>query len=480
MKRFLVILAGIAASIVVSASPLKESVIWDKILRHPAPLPVIGSVVPIQSDLSRPSLWSVGCETLDRDYGKFDNFVQYMGETGVGYARLQSGWAKSEPKKGKYNFAWLDHHVDGLLAQGIHPWMCLCYGNPIYTDYGFDLDARIFGDGPVMDAWLKYVRQVVKRYKGKVTMYEVWNEPDGAVNNEGQRFSNWAEYANLFVQTARVIREEDPEVKIAAFGAFSITKDYFVKGMARIKELGGADLADFVTYHAYIPNPDHLYEPITKLLNDCREFNPNVRLLQGECGCPAQLEYGHALRDLEWSELSQVKWDLRHMLVNFSMGIPASVFTMVDLDYGWMQQSFGLIRTNGKGVPVYKRPKFHGVQHVTSIMTADMKPVMPISISKASTNDKITSFGIEKNGKTIGYMLWFSGDRPDNDIDRELVDMTIDGAVLEDPVYVDMVSGYVHDMSRNCVQSEDGLKLTGLPMWDAPVLIIEREQVNYK
>lgn len=480
MKRFWVILAGIAASIVVSASPLKESVIWDKIRRHPAPIPVIGSVVPVQSDLSRPSLWSVGCETLDRDYGKFDNFVQYMGETGVGYARLQSGWAKSEPKKGKYNFEWLDHHVDGLLAQGIHPWMCLCYGNPVYTDYGFDLDARIFGDGPVMDAWLKYVRQVVKRYKGKVTMYEVWNEPDGAVNSEGLRYSNWAEYANLFVQTARVIREEDPDAKIAAFGAFSITKDYFVKGMARIKELGGADLADFVTYHAYIPNPDHLYEPITKLLNDCREFNPNVRLLQGECGCPAQLEYGHALRDLEWSEVSQVKWDLRHMLVNFSLGIPASVFTMVDLDYGWMQQSFGLIRTNGKGVPVYKRPKFHGVQHVTSVMTADMKPVRPISLSKVSTDDKITSFGIEKNGRTVGYMLWFSGDRPSSVIDRELVDLTIDGAVLEDPVYVDMVSGYVHDMSRNCVQSEDGLKLTGLPMWDAPVLIIEREQVNYK
>lgn len=157
MKRFLVIIAGIVASIVVSASPLKESVIWDKIRRHPAPLPVVGSVAEIHSDLSRPSLWSVGCETLDRDYGKFDNFVQYMGETGVGYARLQSGWAKSEPKKGKYNFAWLDHHVDGLLDQGIHPWMCLCYGNPIYTDYGYDLDARIFGDGPVMDAWLKYV-----------------------------------------------------------------------------------------------------------------------------------------------------------------------------------------------------------------------------------------------------------------------------------------------------------------------------------
>ena len=84
----------------------------------------------MKSDLSKPSWWSVGSETLDRDYAKFDNYVQYMGETGVGYARLQSGWAKSEPKKGKYNFGWIDHQVDALIEQGIHPWICLCYGNP--------------------------------------------------------------------------------------------------------------------------------------------------------------------------------------------------------------------------------------------------------------------------------------------------------------------------------------------------------------
>ena len=88
----------------------------------------------------------------------------------VGYdTRLQSGWAKCEPKKkGRYEFAWLDHHVDGLIELGIHPWMCLCYGNPLYTDGGKDLNARLFGDGPIMDAWLKYVQQVVRRYKGKV------------------------------------------------------------------------------------------------------------------------------------------------------------------------------------------------------------------------------------------------------------------------------------------------------------------------
>lgn len=480
MKKILLTLAVIMLSLSASATNLKKSVTWDNIRRHPAPLPVIGTLEPVRSDLSRPSWWSVGSETLDRDYAKFDNYIQYMGETGVGYARLQSGWAKSEPKKGKYNFAWIDHQVDGLLEQGIHPWICLCYGNPIYTDNGKDLNAKLFGDGPVMDAWLKYVREVVKRYKGKVTMYEVWNESDGAKGPDGKIGTNWNEYALLFVRTAKVIREEDPEVKIAAFGAFSISKDYFEKGLAKIKELGGTDLVDYVTYHAYWANPDTICESVQKLVDDCRKFNPNTRVLQGESGCPAQLEYRHALPNKEWTEYSQVKWDLRHTLLNFSMGIPSSVFTMVDLDYGWMQQSFGLIRTNGVGEPVYKRPKFYGIQHLTSVVTGDLKPA-DIKLSKISTGNPITSFGIERNGRTIGYFLWFSGNEPGSSLNRELIDFNAYGADIADPVYVDMVSGYVHDISRNCQKLPDGgVRYSGFPMWDAPVLIIDRNEINFK
>ena len=127
MKKVLLTSFMILTAAIASGQALKKSVTWDNIRNHPAPLPVIGELVTTPSSLDRPSLWSVGCETLDRDYADFDKFYQYMGETGVGYARLQSGWAKSEPKKGKYDFAWLDRHVDGLISQGIHPWLCLCY-----------------------------------------------------------------------------------------------------------------------------------------------------------------------------------------------------------------------------------------------------------------------------------------------------------------------------------------------------------------
>ena len=66
-------------------------------------LGVMATAIPDGSGHSR---WSVGCETLDRDYAVFGNYKEYLGELGVGYARIQSGWAKTEQKKGKYDFKW--------------------------------------------------------------------------------------------------------------------------------------------------------------------------------------------------------------------------------------------------------------------------------------------------------------------------------------------------------------------------------------
>ncbi len=483
MKKSFLAIAALLISLAVPGQELKKSVTWNNLRSHPAPLPVIGELETVPSSLDRPSFWSVGCETLDRDFAKFDNFIGYMGETGVGYARLQSGWAKCEPKKkGKYEFAWLDHQVDGLIAQGIHPWMCLCYGNPLYTDGGKDLNARLFGDGPVMDGWLKYVKQVVKRYKGKVTMYEVWNEPDGARDANGNWVAgtNWEEYALLFVRTATAIREADPEAKIAAFGAFSINKEYFTKGLEAIARLGSPDLVDYVTYHAYWATPERIKPFVLKLKDELKEFNPKAELLQGESGCPSQLEYGHAMCYKEWTEYSQVKWDLRHMLTNFSVGVPSSVFTMVDLQYtDYMLQSFGLLRMNLNSVPQYKRPLFYGIQHLTSVITSDCSPCDSIRFMGASTEKAITTVPIQKKGKTVGLLVWLSGEEPGSSLNREMVDISLSGAVLDDPVYVDLVTGFIHEY-KGVDKRFDGMRLEKFPIWDAPVLLMERSEVNFR
>jgi hypothetical protein len=45
----------------------------------------------------------------------------------------------------KYVFEWLDSCVYGLHEQGVNPWICLCYGNPLYGA-GKELGVGIFTD----------------------------------------------------------------------------------------------------------------------------------------------------------------------------------------------------------------------------------------------------------------------------------------------------------------------------------------------
>lgn len=477
MNKTTTLLIALTLGCSLSAQNLKKSVTWENICAHPASLPVVGQLKTAASDLNRPSLWSVGCETMDRDYADFEKFKQYVGLTGVGYARLQSGWAKTEKKKGKYDFAWLDKHVDGLLAQGVHPWICLCYGNPVYSNHGYDLDAKLFPDGPIMDAWLKYVEAAVKHFKGRVTMYEVWNEPDNS-----KALDSYDLYANLFVRTAKVIRDIDPDVKIAAFASCSPDRKYIRQSMKKIAEMDGIKYMDCLTYHAYWPIPEYVTPAVKRLRSDVDAYSKDIRLLQGETGCPGQLEYGHAMCNIEWNEYSQVKWDLRNMINHFGMGVPYSIFTMVDLNYGWMLQSYGLVRMNLKSEPQYLRPKFYAVQNAVNLFTADLAPAGDVSV-ESSCGRKIQCVGIRKDGKNVGCALWFCDERPTDSLEREKVSVSIKGVDFENPVYIDVLSGKVHSLPQfmnNGSITEDCVNISSLPLWDCPIVLMNSKCVKFE
>ena len=185
-------------------------VAYTKFKTYHTMLPQVGSLDVSNPDNANRTRWSIGCETLDRDYATFANYKHLLGPLGVGWARLQSGWAKCEKQKGVYDFTWLDEHVNGVIEQGMKPWLSLSYGNPIYSKDGVTLNSSIWTDEETMTAWCNYVRAIVRHYGDKVMMYEVWNESDGAKGPDGKIGTNWNEYALLFVRTAKVIREEDP------------------------------------------------------------------------------------------------------------------------------------------------------------------------------------------------------------------------------------------------------------------------------
>lgn len=65
----------------------------------------IGRLQTRTSDQVKSSKWSVGCETLDRDYADWDSYKALLPMLGVKRARFFSGWAKTEQEKGVYDFA---------------------------------------------------------------------------------------------------------------------------------------------------------------------------------------------------------------------------------------------------------------------------------------------------------------------------------------------------------------------------------------
>lgn len=99
-------------------------------------LPLIGKIKPRSAKEIVSSPWSIGGETLDRDFALYDNYKRYLGPLGAKAIRLQAGWAKCEKQRGVYDWAWLDAIVDDALAQGVQPWLETSYGNTIYPQGG--------------------------------------------------------------------------------------------------------------------------------------------------------------------------------------------------------------------------------------------------------------------------------------------------------------------------------------------------------
>ena len=59
-------------------------------------LPMLGQVSPRHAKDIASSSWSIGGETMDRDFTVYDHYKKYLGPLGAKGLRLQAGWAKCE------------------------------------------------------------------------------------------------------------------------------------------------------------------------------------------------------------------------------------------------------------------------------------------------------------------------------------------------------------------------------------------------
>ena len=439
-----------------------RSVTWERLNELEPGFKEIGRLAVRDAKDIKASKWSIGCETLDRDYADWTAYRHLLGPLGAKHGRLFSGWAKTEQEKGLYDFSWLDPQVREMAAAGVKPWICLSYGNPVYgSDFRLGMRVKqVTENAEAFEAWLRYVAACVSRYKDVVDEWEIWNEP----------FGQGPEYAELFYRTAKAIRAVQPDAKCFCT-AVTFPGDYTCV-LERLKAENALDLGSYFIYHPYDANPDDSYatraEPLRRLV---KSYSGAFDIMQGEGGCPSQLEFAHALKNIEWTEYAQAKWNLRRAIGDAARSIPSSVFTMIDLQYTFMLQSFGLVRSNALKETVYRRPSYYAMQNVYAIFDDDTLPQGRGTVRAAGREMESAHF--KRFGQSWRF-YWFCDRRPSSDLAFERVDIEIAEKLLR-PVWVDMITGRVFEIPESSVgQTESGISLKDVPMWDSPVAIVSR------
>ena len=225
---------------------------------------------------------------------KDGRFAEYLGHHLFDHtevlAKLNLHWCRSdafkwnavEPEKGRFNWTLTDKMVDAAERGGVN-----CLG--------------ILGDPPVWAAdpevkpghknssmasrhkparladWENYVYQVVSRYKGRVSHWEIWNEVDWHPPCPPASFSGTTQdYFELLKVSWRAAKKADPNCRIlvSGFGYGTLCDQ---KMPFDLLKMGAAQYCDIYNIHAYQGRWG-----IAPLLAAIKEARPGMPIWQTE------------------------------------------------------------------------------------------------------------------------------------------------------------------------------------------------------
>ncbi|WP_176216806.1 endo-1,4-beta-xylanase [Andreprevotia lacus] len=166
-------------------------------------------------------------------------------------------WREIEPQKGQFDFKRFDEHVAAAQARHL-PLMHTLGQTPLWASARPDEQGNT-GPGAAaepadMEDWARYVRTVATRYKGKISAYEVMNEPrvPEAVKvwSPGFFSGSAAKLAELTRITATEVRRIDPTAKIVC-----PSMDGFdgLKRLDAFLKTGAGQYCDVIGFHYYLP-----------------------------------------------------------------------------------------------------------------------------------------------------------------------------------------------------------------------------------
>jgi hypothetical protein len=457
----------------------------------------IGQVTPVHSSQVKKSVIGLGFEKLDRAVFDPEKAYDKVAELGVKWIRIQSGWARTEKEKGIYDFEWLDSIVDNLLERGLEPWVCLCYGNELYTPKAREVFGAV-GCPPIhteeeKTAWHDYVKTLIARYKGKIQWYEVWNEPDGLWC--WKHGANGKEYGEFVKATACAAKAGNADAKIIG-GSTCIRS---IEWLNDVFSTGAGASMDALTYHAYTPDEASSFNRVRALKGLCHAHNPAMEIIQGETGCQSRHDGAGALRGAAWTPERQAKFMARHMLADLFDEVKfASYFSCMDmiealngkvgdkssyLDYGYFGVLAAEFDENGISSGEYKQKKsYYTLQTIAALFREDFSltalPIdfycieenSPLILRREDDDKNLLSGGFRRPDGSCAFAYWRSTELLTTSYESTI---SLEVALPGEVKLVDILDGSVYALPQEMIKDNGRghRKFIHLPLRDYPLLL---------
>lgn len=171
-------------------------------------------------------------------------------------------WTQLEPSEGVFNWATMDQEVGISTGAGQQFIFTLPIYNQNWSQKGC---ADTHCSTSVMLQYYQFVKTLVLHYKGVISLWEIWNEPNlpGSWNGETNPIPD--EYMDVLKTASRAIRDADPTATILLGGLAFPENQYGY--LDRLLALGAGNYFDKYNFHTYGSNPDPL---VADALNNTR------------------------------------------------------------------------------------------------------------------------------------------------------------------------------------------------------------------
>lgn len=206
-----------------------------------------------------------------------DRLMHDVLDSGAKVVRIGVSWASIEPQPGVYLWEKTDKLVDFLVGHGIEPLACFCTTpfwasdlapeqKAVFEERGWQgLLGVVPPDRRHAEAFRTYAAACAGRYRGRIRLYEFWNEEEGMGmpipfrNEEGAwdiRLGGDAEtYLFWLGEASQAIKQGNPEARVAIGGMERWKENRFLRALLAA---GAAGTFDAVALHPYgTPDTDY-------------------------------------------------------------------------------------------------------------------------------------------------------------------------------------------------------------------------------